>query len=662
MKLNGKAEIIQFLFKFTIQECRHLQENLFESKNTFITINDLLGMEKCVEFFMNLGKLEHLKYKNDDEIIYLFKENLFKCGYEKTLIYFTNFVDNYSQIKSFLSSIDDKSIILKNIIYNIINGSTFILSNYKENSFECHYKNYNRNGKSRENKENIIAFREMAQLSNRMTPEYKFFIENISDILNISDMMNDIYRKGFPRTIIVKIIFESNSKIENKRKNIFDSKEIDNIELRNKLTNILLTFKQQLIKGYQTKPLIRLIYGYQFKLLYNILNMNNKNDNIIHLLKYITNDLYKKDFSDFKIEQKEEDNFENFIENLDIYLNEFLLKKNNLTLNKIYEKTIIKIENYRRGIFTYLCEKIEIDLFKIFKYLTGNNPNAQNILIWNNDVTIEEITSFLYRAIKCEFNSCFIIGGLESLENEQKEYIIGLLNNDLFLKEEEKINSCLIILFMNKSLDIYKNLSNSKNIDILKILRNDFKNEKFEGNHIEIIKSDKSGVGKTTQIKKNIQDNNKKWVYFPIGEVFNQKEIIDRLKLLKIDNNCALHLDLNNTDKIDLMTEFLFSILITKFYKYNEDIYYLSDDIPIKVEIPNTFIDFFEKFPILNLFKIREMKISNLVSLIVPNELDSNIQIVSNYLKVLKEDKINKFDLIFPNITPIDFHDRFLFL
>ena len=105
------------------------------------------------------------------------------------------------------------------------------------------------------------------------------------------------------------------------------------------------------------------------------------------------------------------------------------------------------------------------------------------------------------------------------------------------------------------------------------------------------------------------------------------------------------------------MMEFLFSILITRFYGRNEDIFYLSKDIDIKVEIPNTFIDFFEKFPILTLFEVKEMTINNLPPLIVPKELNSNIQIVANYLMALKEKKINKFDLIIPKITPDGFED-----
>ena len=667
MKLNGKEEIINFLFNITIQECRNLQEVLLESDNNLISINDLLDMEKCVKYFNILGKLENLKLKNDDEIIKLFKETLLIYDYEKTLICFINFVNNFSQIKSLQAS-KDKPNFLRNIINNIINGSTFIISNTKENSFQCIYNKNTKSGKSSENKEDIIYFRERAQLSKRKSPLYKIFIESISEILNISNVMNDIYRKGFPLTFTVKIIFEFNSENENKngedkinvkRKYFMDNKEINNIELKKKLYKILLILKNKQIEGYQTKSLIRFIYGNQYNFLYNHLEKKDKNDNIIHLLKYITNDLYKNDVSNFKIEEKE-DIIGNCINNLDSYLNE-LFKLNYLTLNKIYEKTIVKQEYNYQGIFIYICLSVIKDLFQIFKFLTGNNPLAQNILICKKDTTNEEITSFLYRSIKCEFNACFIFAGLESLENEQKECIIELLNNNFFQKEEEKVKSCLIMLFMNKNVDIYKILSNKKYINILDIKRENFVNEKFEGNNIEIIKSDRPGIGKTTLIKKIIQDNKKKWIYFPIGGVFNQEEIIDRLKFLEIDNNSVLHLDLNNTDKVDLMMEFLFSILITKFYGHNDDIYYLSKDISIKVEIPNSFINFFAKFPILSLFKIREIKILNLPPLIVPSRLNSNVQIVSNYLKALKEDKINKFDLIFPNITPKDFDGRFYY-
>ena len=79
----------------------------------------------------------------------------------------------------------------------------------------------------------------------------------------------------------------------------------------------------------------------------------------------------------------------------------------------------------------------------------------------------------------------------------------------------------------------------------------------------------------------------------------------------------------------------------------------------IWINIPiRRFIDFFEKFQILTLIpkeKQCKMFISSLEPLIVSNEIDSNIQIVANYLKQRKYNKIDDIDLDFPGITPDDF-------
>ena len=112
-------------------------------------------------------------------------------------------------------------------------------------------------------------------------------------------------------------------------------------------------------------------------------------------------------------------------------------------------------------------------------------------------------------------------------------------------------------------------------------------------------------------------------------------------------------MDLYDTDQNDLMREFLFSILITKLYGQNEDIFYLSKEVGIKVEIPNGFIDFNNKFPILKLFHNNKLLIKNLPPLIVPQDsVCNNIQIVANYLKAFNEEKIDSIELYFDRITP----------
>ena len=50
------------------------------------------------------------------------------------------------------------------------------------------------------------------------------------------------------------------------------------------------------------------------------------------------------------------------------------------------------------------------------------------------------------------------------------------------------------------------------------------------------------------------------------------------------------------------MNDFLYSILFTKLYGQENNIFYLSKKIKIYIEIPNSFINFFEKYPILKLF------------------------------------------------------------
>ena len=132
------------------------------------------------------------------------------------------------------------------------------------------------------------------------------------------------------------------------------------------------------------------------------------------------------------------------------------------------------------------------------------------------------------------------------------------------------------------------------------------------------------------------------------------KQTIKRLQNLKIPTNSVIHLDLYDTDETDLMMEFLFSILITKLYGRNEDIFYLSKEVEIKIEIPNGFINFTEKFPILTLFPSQKLSIKELKPLIVPNDITSNVQVVANYLKALKENQIEGTDLYFDTISDKD--------
>ena len=664
LKFREQQDSILFLLKLSNQDLANLQEIASSNDNNYniVTIIDILDMEKCIDFFREIGTLDDLKKMKDCDII----EKMNKKVQDKKDInvYFEKYVDNYGQIQLLKTSVN-MSEFIKYIIEKLFKGSEFLLSNKKGEFFKCNYEIKENRYKSTYSREDIISFRDRALLSKTITSEYNYFIESISEIINISNILKEIYNKGYPKIIIIKIIYyveikkeEKNTKIEPKLNYFIDGEKKENFEkIKEELTQILSKLKKEQLDGYKKEPLIRYIYGRQFNLLYDI--VDGKNNNYIDsLLRYITNDSNKNIVKDFKVTNKG-DIIQNNIKDWNEYLKQ-VLNKNNLKLEDIYKPTLIK-KNIKisTGVLTYVCEELEKNLYQIYKYLTGNEPIAQNILLINKMTTNEEITAFLYRAILCKFNSCFFIAGLESLDSEKKGTILDLLNY-FFQKEDKKIKSYLILLFDNNNSDIYKSLSMKRYRNILNLDKKKFEKITYKSNDIQIIKSDKSGVGKSKIIESDIEKAGKKRIYFPFGETFSQENLISRFKKLEINDNCVLHLDLNDSDKPNLMMEVLFSILITRFYGQNEDIFYLPKNIPVKIEIPNTFINFFEKFPLLNLFEIKEITIKNLEPLIIPENKDvpEDIEIVYNYLSYLEENKIDFYDLILPGITPDYFKNR----
>ena len=69
----------------------------------------------------------------------------------------------------------------------------------------------------------------------------------------------------------------------------------------------------------------------------------------------------------------------------------------------------------------------------------------------------------------------------------------------------------------------------------------------------------------------------------------------------------------------------------------------------IKIEIPNSFINFLNIFPILNYFEIINLTKEKMPRLIVSHNILSNIQIVCNYLKYINQ--INQRDIYFIKLS-----------
>ena len=483
----------------------------------------------------------------------------------------------------------------------------------------------------------------------------KNFVKKVNIICKIYDIIKDIYSSGDINEIEIKIEIKN---YEAKYKGCGLEETSESKKIIKKLKEELISFIKKQKAAYRDMPLIRYIYGRQLNLIYDKLYNNIDND-IFPLLMYISNNSEIKEYNfEFKIDRNKEIYF-----NIEKYIKE-ILRRNNKNFGTIQnDMKIIKKEGDSEycGIYTFQSDRFNNNLQKnvlqIYKYLTKKNPKAQYILFCNKETTTEELTAFLYRAILCEYNLCFIIAGIELLQFKQKTNFQKLVN-DLYSSSKKKMKSCLIIAYLDTEADIMKSVFTLKNRKSLRNLIEKLENQIIDNKDfkVEIVLSDVSGVGKSTYITSKIKKEKKDCIYFPLGGVFSRKDVLKRLNELKKEKNFSngiFHLDLYDTEKLDLTMEFLFSILVTKIYGQNDDIFYMPDNVEIMVEIPNGFIDFMKKFPILNIFNKIELRLNNLLPLIVEEKLDNNIQIVANYLNLLDTDikSLNTRDLYFKGIN-----------
>ena len=157
LKFREQQDSILFLLKLSNQDLANLQEIASSNDNNYniVTIIDILDMEKCIDFFREIGTLDDLKKMKDCDII----EKMNKKGQDKKDInvYFEKYVDNYGQIQLLKTSVN-MSEFIKYIIEKLFKGSEFLLSNKKGEFFKCNYEIKENRYKSTYSREDIHLY------------------------------------------------------------------------------------------------------------------------------------------------------------------------------------------------------------------------------------------------------------------------------------------------------------------------------------------------------------------------------------------------------------------------------------------------------------------------------------------------------------------------
>jgi len=445
-KIYENPELINFVKDKSISDIHQMGEFIDDSEDVYITISDITTLESCKKFLEELNKF------SDSEKIFL--NNFIKISsqkkYKDIAIKFDNSHSKYNDFHELYTHHLNPNELNKQHIKSIYEKSAFYIK-HSYPLYECNVK-YKINKKNYTNDfDTILDLRDVALLRKKDQREESYFeiCEKFTNIVNeiqeILDILNIISSKGYYEklTFNFEVIDGDCFLINDNNKRYYLKNEISKLkEIRKEQEFIVKEI-------YTYNPITRLIYGKQFEFIYNYLmsNMNEENK-INNILKYATNNSNKKD--NINIEKSKEDKLKGMFENVNIYLKN-LYKINSIDSKNIYTNSFL-IDKKKKGIYSYSCSsgEIEKNVIKCSLDLTGNFPIAQTVLYCNNTTSEEEITSFIYRSIKCELNVLFILIKPEILDIEKKNLLIQLLK-DLYSGDQLQMNSLLLFVYSKEN-------------------------------------------------------------------------------------------------------------------------------------------------------------------------------------------------------------------
>ena len=565
--------------------------------NRSISIKDIEDSTSCLNQFTELIN------KNDTKIIeyltYLDKETIKKM---------ISFSKHYPSIKE-LDSKNEKDI-FENIYIIVDNASlTFKLDTeifrYGEEKTEIKIEelinlknkiNIQANDNKKEKEDGEDKEKDIYQIK---CDKLIFFKKIISNIEIIYDKINILRLKKYNIPILINI--EIKYKNKNKPKIIYkfnknnEEEEKDFEWIKNFLFTIKNDYEEQLNTTYQSEKHLRFLYGKLFRKVKLHQEGNYPVKDIIRYIlnktEYDNNEIIDGEPYNIKIGTDIETEFKEYTKKIFEYMAKYIISlfdKNGLDFEKHYSNMIINGAKKYRGIFIFKCVNISMEeyILHLFQEKLDKLPIAQNILICSGETSIEEIQSFLYRAILCEYNTLFIIEIQESFSsfqhNRMYSYIDQLLSYKLEksikknkenkninkLNTREYVDSCIYFVYKNlenensflNELEKYTLKNNKKDIEVEPTtLTSDINQSKFKDlnisnisnasnnswnnkiiqdnynlENIKVFSSEVCGLGKSFKIKKIIKENEEIYYHFPLGGKLSKKIIYQ--KLLKLLN------------------------------------------------------------------------------------------------------------------------------
>ena len=694
-RLLKTNELLDFLISQDYGEARHLNDFIDEGNE-----NGLINYSSEIQDYINVvAFIEEIKAYNNIKDKQFYESLKIICEKHINMKYYiTSVQNNLNIIEEIYNSIHNMQKNSINLLKEIIKESTFELIRDKIN-LNYYWKITYENDKEIELSE-IIENKNRLMMKNEKNKDENNIDNNlgeikikiyylINELKNIYDYVEILNNKGFYE-IKLKLI-NKNGELNGELKN---QRRIPIKNLKSDLQGYINNINEIENKYYKNEEIIRFLYGKQFSLIYDyIIILNDKNNkkkeeeniqmkNIHNFLNYLFGKTNIKD-DDIEYQFKFDEKFKNQIKEINIFLLTLLEKYNLDILENFYNKNRIKdliklkeieyyqIDDDKVKDVLYEGNKIEISIESIilglyYKFTKNNLPLPFNILYCNKYTSCEEIEAFLTRVVYCKYRVLFLMVNIPLLELIERKYLYERLNY-YYKKQKFSKNSTLIFIVEEMTNDFQVELLELKchKLEMIQLrdvsiqfLQGIFgkENNKFELenkiNIIKIVQSEKIGSGKTFFIKNEAKTLDKKYIYFPISGNITNEKLLQDLKSKNIEfHNSLIHIDIlenfNDKERILILKDFLFNIIVFKYFHYKEDYFYIGNNLVIMVEAPSEFKNFFKNFNFLKIFT--NCNIGNIPFQSKYN-LTDNDQIICNYL-CLQDCIFENYDLFIDKIT-----------
>ena len=672
-ELSEDKDLIDFLITTPEEDIRNMVDAVDEHGDSFIRVQTIRDLLIIGSFIQALGikkfDVETIKNPSEDQFIKQIETTV------KTK-------KNFSNIDVLMNSCMKQIVGIKHLYRELSNREEASKIKAKEISLNSIFEFYF-------NQKNIydlkvvfgktdkkILFRELCDLRDRvllllynekqeiiiedekqekkyMEEEYNILdlrtlLQSFIKVIDLSEkilfILNDLYSNGFP------IYFSKSIEFRQGKNEKFDG-FLEEISFANNKWNEDIQAATEIfyaltyLNGKQYWELEKVFIEFcEKKQMKDIVNLPG-----YYLIKYIDPefDLRKLENIEYKVDKISTPKEKLF--QLGAVLTQMISIRNPLKDNNL--KRINIDYKDKKFIFSSPSNRIYSYLLSIHFSIDVTLPQSNQIFYCCKTTIYHEIVSFLLRFIYCPIRLVFTMLRLENLSIELQNFLVEQINKISHLK----INSVLSLICSDINSYIYSQFTENSNVYIIKdseILDDIVLIKNLQHNAL-VIKSEASGSGKSFFIaKQNIKKF--KYIDFPISDSINLSKICERLsKFNQLDEPKFIHITLQGIiDDYEILDYILFKYIIICCLKNDIYVCNRNNSDPLFIELAHTYNDsLFNSLSILSFCKVLTIKSrENLRNIEVPNNIDSNIQLVCNYLYHYKNNTLNSVDIIQQNM------------